>query len=212
MPVRAIPLSRRTHIIGRQPLAPGMRSIAHESSLERDFVLLCRFDPDVVMVEEQPVTIDWVDVAGRKRRYTPDYRVVRRSSTEIVEVKYRADLMAGWEAFRPAFVAARNWAVLQGMRFRIATDHGIRGQRLINARRLVPRQDDPADPEIVARILDTLILQERMFTEVVATVTTPEAPSEIVLATLWGMIARRHVLTDLNREITGSSLLWRPPS
>jgi hypothetical protein len=42
--------------------------------------------------------------------------------------------------------------------------------------------------------------------------TTPETPSGIVLTTLWGMIARRHVLTDLNQEITGASLLWRPPS
>lgn len=212
MPVRAIPLSHRTHIIGRQPLAPGMRPIAHESSLERDFVLLCRFDPDVVMVEEQPVTIDWADAAGRLRRYTPDYRVVRRSSTEIVEVKYRADLKAGWEAFRPAFAAARNWAVLQGMRFRIATDHGIRGPRLANARRLVPRQGDPADPEIAARILDVLTGQGCRFSDVVTTATTPEIPSGIVLATLWGMIARGRILADLNQEITGSSLLWRPPS
>lgn len=189
-----------------------MRPVAHESSLERDFVLLCRFDPDVVMVEEQPVTIDWIDAAGRPRRYTPDYRVVRRCSADIVEVKYRADLKVGWEAFRPAFVAARNWAVLQGMRFRIATDRGIRGPRLTNARRLVPRQGDPADPEVAARVLDVLTGQRCRFSDVVTMATTPEIPSGIVLATLWGMVARRHILTDLDQEITGSSLLWRPPS
>lgn len=212
MPVRSIPLSHRSHIVGRQPLAPGMRSIAHESGLERDFVLLCRFDPDVVMVEEQPVTIDWTDAEGRKRRYTPDYRVARRSSTEIVEVKYRADLKAGWQTFRPAFTAARDWAIRQGMRFRIATDHGIRGPRLNNARRLVPRQGDPADPKIAARTLDVLTDQGCSFSDVVTMATTPEMPSGFVLATLWGMIARRNILTDLNREITASSLLWRPPS
>lgn len=172
--------------------------------------MLCRFDPDVVMVEEQPVTIDWVDVTGKKRRYTPDYRVVRHAGVEIVEVKYRADLKAGWETFRPAFAAARDWSVCRGMRFRIATDLSIRGPLLFNARRLVPRLHDPVNPLIEGHILHVLMCQTRRFSDVVAAVATQEIPPEIVLTTLWGMIARRHVLTDLNREITGSSLLRHP--
>lgn len=211
MPVRFIPLSHRSHVIGRQPLAPGMRPIAHESSLERDFVLLCRFDPDVVMVEEQPVIIKWTDATGRKRRYTPDYRVVRHSSVEIVEVKYRMDLKANWSVLRPVFAAARDWTSHQGMQFRIVTDHGIRGPRLANARRLVPRLHDPLDPAIRGRILDVLAGQEGTFLDVVAATTGPEMPQTAVLTTLWGMIARREVLTDLNREITGSSPLRCSP-
>ena len=141
MPARRIPLSYRSHVTGGQPFIPGARAIAHESALERDFVTVCRFDPEVIGVEEQPVTIYWTDAAGRQRRYTPDYRVVRRSGTDLVEVKYRNDLWANWEDYKPAFIAARNWAARQGMRFKIATERHIRGPVLANAKRLLPRID-----------------------------------------------------------------------
>jgi len=48
---------------------------AFESSLERDFLLLLDFDPEVVLYEEQPVTINYHDDQGRRRRYTPDVLV-----------------------------------------------------------------------------------------------------------------------------------------
>jgi hypothetical protein len=64
MPARAIRPSYRSHITGRQSFIPGGNSIAHESTLERDFVTLCRFDPGVLAIEEQPVTINWIDPLG----------------------------------------------------------------------------------------------------------------------------------------------------
>src|ERR1700746_1864100 len=127
MPVRAIPRSHRSHIIGRQSFVPGTRLIGHESALERDFVTLCRFDPDVLEIEEQPVAIHWIDSSGRTHRYTPDYRVVTQTGSEIVEVKYRKDLWANWKDYKPAFIAARDWSNARGMRFRIVTDRHIRG-------------------------------------------------------------------------------------
>jgi hypothetical protein len=93
MPARAIRPSYRSHITGQQPFSPGGTIIGHESALERDFVTLCRFDSDVLAIEEQPVTINWTGPNGRNRRYTPDYRVVRQTSIELVEIKYRADLV-----------------------------------------------------------------------------------------------------------------------
>jgi hypothetical protein len=186
-----------------------MRSVAHESSLERDFVTLCRFDLDVIGVEEQPVSIHWTDAAGRTHRYTPDYRVVRRTGTDIVEVKYRADLKEKWANYRPAFAAARAWAAGQGMRFRIATDHGIRGPLLANAKRLLPRSHDPVDVEAENALLAALgRLQPVIFSSTVDAASGPGLSRARVLAALWALIARRHVQTALDREIGGSSLLW----
>lgn len=105
---RVIPLSRRSHVTGYQPSVSGTGVVEHESALERDFVTLTRFDPSVVLIESQPETICWTDGDGRSHRYTPDYRVVRNDRTEIVEVKYRADLRDGWPKLRPAFTAARD--------------------------------------------------------------------------------------------------------
>lgn len=212
MSVRTIPLSYRSHVTGHQPFTPGSRAISHESALERDFVTICRFDPDVFGIEEQPVTIDWRDADGRSRRYTPDYRVVRRTWTEIVEVKYRADLWSEWAHYKPIFAAARGWAAVCGMRFRIATDRQIRRPFLTNAKRLVPRMRDAVSPEIEQRIIAVLgRLQPVAFSSLVDAVVSPAVPRELALSAIWPLLARRTIATALDVEITAKSILYLPP-
>lgn len=211
MPVRVIPLSYRSHTTGRQPFIPGGRSIGHESALERDFVTICRFDGDVLGIEEQPVTINWIDANGLKHRYTPDYRVIRRTGAEIVEVKYRADLWEKWVNYKPAFSAARDWAATCGMCFRIATDRQIRRPLLANAKRLLPRMHDPVPAEIERQIVATLKrFQPINMSALVEAVIAPATPREIILSALWPMLARRTLITDLDVEITGNSILSLP--
>jgi hypothetical protein len=211
MPVRRIPLSYRSHVTGYQPFIPGARSIGHESVLERDFVTICRFDEDVLGIEEQPVTINWIDADGHKHRYTPDYRVIRRTGAEIVEVKYRTDLWEKWANYKPAFSAARDWAATCGMRFRIVTDRQIRGPLLANARRLLPRMHDPVPAEIERQIVGTLkCLQPVNMSTLVEAVIAPVTPREMILSALWPMLARRTLITDLNVEIDGNSILSLP--
>src|ERR1700693_4918257 len=95
--VRRIPLSRRSHVIGFQALATGLAE--HESALERDFVTLSSFADAGAVVTSQPVTIRF-EHEGRTRRYTPDFRVDWSDGlSDIVEIKYRADLRAGWRDF-----------------------------------------------------------------------------------------------------------------
>ncbi len=206
MPARRIPLSYRSHVTGSQPFILGARAIAHESALERDFVTICRFDPEVIGVEEQPITIYWRDAAGRERRYTPDYKVIRRTGVEIVEVKYWNDLAAHWRDYKPVFVMARDWATLQGMRFRIATDRNIRKPFLANAKRLLPRIDDGVPPEIKHRI--TWVLEQRQpvcLSDLVEAVIGPESSREIILSALWTLLARRVLLTNFDSDINGNS-------
>lgn len=211
MPVRRIPLSYRSHITGYQPFIPGTRSIGHESSLERDFVTLCRFDPEVIGLEEQPVTIEWKDANGRHRRYTPDYRVLRRTRVEIIEVKYRSDLSSNWVTYKPAFIAARNWAARQGMRFRIATERYIRCPLLLNAKRLLARMNDPVSGELERRVVETLgRLQPISLANFVEEILAPELPRELVLSALWPLLARRTVITPLDVEINAGSMLSLP--
>ena len=106
--MRRIPLSRRSHITGFRPLDG--EAVEHESALERDFVMLVSFLDAGAAVVSQPVTIEFQDGA-RLRRYTPDFRVIWKDGrSELVEVKYRADLRVQWARLRPAFVAARAMA------------------------------------------------------------------------------------------------------
>ncbi len=110
---RRIPLSRRSHVTGFQTLATGVAE--HESALERDFVTLVNWTDAGALVTEQPVTIRFRQVQ-RSRRYTPDFRVDwSAGGSDIVEIKYRADLRSDWHRLGPAFAAARAWAGEHGM-------------------------------------------------------------------------------------------------
>lgn len=81
--MRRIPLSRRSHIIGFQPLATG--TTEHESALERDLVTLTSFLYLDVSITSQPITLSFRDGATA-RRYTPDILVRRPAGlAELVE-------------------------------------------------------------------------------------------------------------------------------
>lgn len=49
-------------------------AVPFESTLERDFLIRLEVDPNVLAVESQPFTIEYVD-NGKKRVYTPDFLV-----------------------------------------------------------------------------------------------------------------------------------------
>ena len=103
MPVRTIPKHSRS-LTGLVPNTRTQAMTAFESSLERDFLMLLDFDPDVELFEEQPVKIGYHDDNGRRRTYTPDvlvrYRTdrpqARHTKPLLYEVKYRDDLRQHW--------------------------------------------------------------------------------------------------------------------
>jgi hypothetical protein len=184
-------------VVGFQPLATG--TVEHESALERDFVTLTSFlDADASIVS-QPITLTYRDGA-KTRRYTPDFLV--RSShrrTELVEVKYRADLRANWSRLKPGFIAARVWARERDATFRIATERRIRGLRLENAKRLLPLRHAPLDAEIAEHALAAArTLRAPSVGGILALLPTDRSRS---LATLWCLIARGALRIDLSQRI-----------
>jgi transposase len=151
-----IPLSHRSHVTGFQSLGTGLTE--HESALERDFVTLSSFRDTGAVLTAQPVTIRF-EHEGRRRRYTPDFRVAWSDGViDIVEIKYRVDLRANWYHLRPAFAAARAWAGAHGARFRVVTERGIRGSALRCSRSGMPRTGHIASMRRSARRdwIDTL--------------------------------------------------------
>lgn len=196
--MRQIPLSRRSHIIGFQPLATGTTD--HESALERDFVTLTSFlDPDAT-ITSQPVTIAFEE-GGRPHRYTPDF-LVRSDGYpgELIEVKYRADLRKQWRQLKPAFAAARRWAEDHSASFGIATEREIRGPMLENAKRLLPLRDAPLDPEIAELALAVRRhLHAPTFGRVVEAMPVDRRQA---LAAVWRLMARGTLRAELSEPIT----------
>jgi hypothetical protein len=196
--LRRIPLSRRSHIVGFQPLPTGLAE--HESALERDFVTLVSFLDPGVSITSQPITLAFRD-GQRLRRYTPDF-LVRPSNgrAQLVEVKYRGDLRQQWTRLKPAFKAARIWAEEQGTEFRIATERSIRGTRLENAKRLLPLRDAPIDVALAERALyASRSLDAPTFGAVLAALPVNQ---QTALTTLWRLIARGRLRVDLSRTVT----------
>jgi hypothetical protein len=139
--MRRIPLSRRSHITGFRPL-DGEAGRARERARTgfRDAGDVPR------RWRHDYLAADHDRVPGRCA-VAPDFRVIwTHISSELVEVKYRADLRTHWVRLRPGFVAARTLVKESCCRFRIATERGIRGPMLANARRLLPLHGVPLDP------------------------------------------------------------------
>jgi hypothetical protein len=204
--LRRIPLSRRSHVIGFQPLASG--TAEHESALERDFVTLASFlDPNAHILA-QPVTISFRD-GLKSRRYTPDFLVRYSNLTKaFIEVKYRCDLLANRERLEPAFTAMRAWAVARDATFDVVTDDRIRGPTLENAKHLLPLRVAPLDAALAEVTLKTVSrLEAPTLSDTISTVPMRRPAA---LAVLWQLIARGLLRVDVSAPITPDTPVLLP--
>jgi len=162
MPVRTVPKNYRS-LTGLVPNPRTQSMTAFESSLERDFLLLLDFDPDVEWFEEQPVKIIYHDAKGRRRTYTPDvlvrYRTdppqARHTKPLLCEVKYRDDLRQHWAEYRPKFRAAQCYARQQGWRFHVVTERHVRTPYLENVKFLRSYRILPVNDSYRTQLLST---------------------------------------------------------
>ena len=83
---RKIRLNRRS-VTGYVPSRKTGALIPHESTLERDAIILYDGDPNVRSVIAQPLHI-----VGNGRTYTPDLLVEYNDGVELKEIKYQDDL------------------------------------------------------------------------------------------------------------------------
>jgi len=188
----------------------GRRAIAVESTLERDFALVQRFDPTVAAVDEQPVRIEYRTIGGSRRFYVPDFLVTHHQPgpfTKLVEVKFSTDpaLLSG--TLDERFGAARAFALARGWSFEVVTEKHIRTPRLGNATFLLSYRERPADAGIRARLLMALRSGP---TTVEALVDMAGGDRVRTLPTLWGMIARFEIGADLDRPLTMRSPIFLP--
>lgn len=216
MPVRRIPKNYRS-LTGLVPNSRTQSMTAFESSLERDFLQLLDFDPDVEFYEEQPVKITYADSKGRRRTYTPDVLVryrsgplqVRYPKTLLCEVKYRDDLRQHWQDYRPKFRAAQRYARQQGWRFRLVTERHVRTPYLANVKFLRSYQAMAINASYRTQILNALVICEATNPASLLPALSPDRWQQAaILPTLWQLIALRQIGTDLRQPLTMQSRIW----
>lgn len=218
MPVRKIPKNYR-NITGMAAHSKSVGCAAYESSLERDFLSLLEFCPDVIRFEVQPVSIEWFDDSGKKHMYTPDvlvhYKPSRQPVTIILyEVKYRSDLRKNWSVLQPKFKVARAFCRQKGWMFKLVTEVEIHTVYLQNVRFLLPYMRNAVvheyyEPYMI--LLDQKLKELKTATprELVAAVFQDEWNQAKILPVLWYLVAVGEIGADLNLPLTMNSTLWR---
>jgi putative transposase len=108
-------------------------TVEYESSLERDFFLVCHHSPDVIKFQHQPVTITYQDARDKARKYTPDVYVEFTNGNKFLfEIKYEADLTEKKEFYEQRWEKAREWAKERKIGFEVISERVIRAPRWFN--------------------------------------------------------------------------------
>ena len=215
MPIRKIPMNYR-NVTGVFPSLKSVGSAAFESTLERDFLTILDFDYEVEKFEVQPVKIEYMDGFAKKRTYTPDVLVQKRSNHSgdpkytLYEVKHRKDLKEKWAELRPKFKAALHFAKTKGWNFKIITDLEIRRPYLENIK-FLRRYDIPIEDhrmETARRILGNL---REITPEILAVALAQDFSNRAeTIFLVWQMLARGYIITDLTEPLSMNTPIWVP--
>ena len=212
-PVRGIPLKSRS-VGGFYASTRWPRTIAHESNLERDFLILCDFDTNVRQVTEQPCKITYPSEGGKDRNYTPDFFldvVAEVGPPQLVEIKFQSELDQRADEYVERFIAARDYAKSRGWEFKVKTERDIRGDQLANAKFLLPYRRLPVDHGRSVRWMRTLATTApcKVETALHDAWHNDEKERLRALTELWRLVAMGNVSVDWEAGRVGlQSLVW----
>lgn len=186
----------------------------YESSLERDFLILTDFDPNVIKFETQPFTIEY-EFENKLRKYTPDvYIKLARSKSQIIEIKYSDDIKKNGEKYKPKFDAAKYYADNNNLEFKIITEKEIRSTYLENVKFLLPFrniEDNYNDEQlsIVEAIFYLLDTYNDLTPSKLFNLMSEEKSEQLkVVPILWNLICKRYVLFNFDEKLNLNSKIW----
>lgn len=195
----------KTKVIGRTSSYKMGRAVVWESQIERDFVYLLEFDPNVLSYQEQPRKFQYRD-EGKAHSYTPDFEVRTNDKTLIIEVKPASK--AQQEENQRLFKLVAPVIEADGFEYRVVTDTMIRHEpQLSNIKYL------RIHGRTVPTASDQLIAHHHITQQPTATVgslmdefAARSLPRQTVYSLIyWGVIA-----VDLGQPLTPLSLLYLP--
>lgn len=204
VPARTIPMGRRS-VTGRV-IVKG-KAIGCESNLEHDFLARLAMDPSVADVLEQPVTIPYVDINGRRSRYTPDFLVRYICGNQTLwEVKFSDEIKTERRRLKARLVAGRSFAAEHGLRFKLITERSIRAPDFKNLTFLRGFLEIQEDAAVEAAIL-AAIRQKGTSTprQAIDAAFSSEADRRAAIAPLWRLLANGIVIADLLQPLTMTS-------
>lgn len=187
----------------------------YDPTLEQDLIEIVSFDPNMERYLSQPMTIDYIDVNGQTREYTPDGLILFIAEASnvnlpiICEVKYRSYFHKDWRNHLRKFRAAKRYAMDTFREFRVFTETEIRGPYLENIRFLKRYVDYPIEPEIREWILE--ILWDLLAFELDAflhCLQRDERNRARLIGPIWRMVYEGQIGCDLSVPLTSRTVIW----
>lgn len=209
MPVRKIPKNYR-NVTGIAAQSKAIGEAQFESPLERDFIALLEFSPEVARYEVQPVKIEWKDAQGKPRYYRPDVLVEfcdeMKRPPWLYEVKCREDLRVHWDELRPKFRQGIRYARKQGWVFHLVSDVEIRTPYLANARFLLGYRNREIPAALIEAVMHaSAALGEARVEQVLHTLSDDPWQQAEYLPAIWYLIANVYLHADLQQALTMAS-------
>lgn len=212
MPVRQIKKNYR-NVTGLLASDKSAGEAQFESTLERDYLKILEFSPDVQDFEVQPTTIKWVDKSGFNRTYTPDVLVLFNQNLNLApwlcEVKYRSDLKENWAEYYPKFKQGIRFARSHGWRFRLVTEVEVRGPELELAKLLLPFRRHKPEANKMAQVLSAL---SKLRSSTIQDLLNDLSMDRLVQAEwkpiLFHLIATFQIGADFQAPITRQTKIW----
>ncbi len=192
-------------------VVPGMGR--YESALERDFMEILRFEPDIEGFRAQPLSIDFLRKDGSQGKYTPDgyfeYSPSIALAPILYEIKYREDFREHWKTLMPKFRAAKEYCLQRGWEFRVFTENEIRTPYLSNIRFLTPYRDRTISEETKHLILLHMFdLREAPPDLLLASIYRDKMNRAKIIPALWYLVANGEIGIDLTEPLTMRSPMW----
>lgn len=212
MPVRKIPKNYR-NVTGVHASDKSIGDAQFESTLERDFLTLLEFHPDVDRYEVQPSAIQWEDGCGKRRKHTPDVLVLFKPHLNLkpwlCEIKYRSDLFEKWADYKPKFKAGIQFAKKVGWRYRLITEVEVRTPYLNNCRFLTGFKFQKPKKEDVHLLLGRLEhLGQSTPSALLSAIDPDKYAQAYLMPVLWHLIATHQIDADLYQDLTMQSVIW----
>ena len=195
------------------------KSIAFESTLERDLLTLLEFNDSVDDVIEQPLTIEYVNHNGRAVTYTPDFLVdfkeadasllQRPRKPLLIEVKPREKIQKHFEELKPRFKVAMKYAHENDMIFKIYDESRIRTPYLKNIlflkryKRLTYKEEDESN--ILAYINSSGSLTVEAAIEYLF---VSKEQKSMGLGHIWNLLASKILLCDFSKTLDKQTIVW----
>lgn len=150
---RSIKASKGKNYRGKTASRKTGKMIYWESLLEKDYINILEFDPEVRYFESQPLMIPYF-YKGKEHHYFPDFKIVTsKNQIKIVEVKPEKFLKRKKNLIK--YEVGRQYCELMGFTYHVMTDENIRiGSLQSNLKKILEVDFDDIRTNTINAILD----------------------------------------------------------